>query len=524
MVEMVKALLAALSAALVVLGAASGASGSAPVQGSIAGIVPHTPQVAHFLHRSAKPNLTFDANYESLINQYFTGVAAASGSGSNVYSVDPQYTDGTGQAAYDSTFGASFVSHDPLPANGCDDGVDPVCLTDQQLQNEIQHVLTVKSWHGGLGNMFFLMTPDGVGSCVDGVTNQCSTNVFCAYHNYFVDTSNKDVIYANEPYEGPSGGCFDPFDQGAPNDLNADTTINTISHEHNEAITDPFGNAWWANDGAEDEIGDLCAWTFGTALGGSGTTTYNQVINGHHYWLQQEYSNAGDGCVQNLGGASSPPGAGSGPLAYDGGQVMHTNTTYAIYWLPIPRNNTRPVLSGTAAVRQHITSSSGTWNGSPVHFTYRWQRCSASPTGCVDIPGATASTYTLKRADGGRYVRSTVRAENVNGASGYVASAGRLVVSSPQSEQAPSISGQARVGHRLTANRGSWSGPPRTFGFQWLRCTAQGAGCTAITNATNVHYTLTKQDAGHRLRVLVTAVNAAGRKRATSSPTSRVSH
>ena len=63
----------------------------------------------------------------------------------------------------------------------------------ETFRNEIQHVLTVNGWHGGLGNMFFLMTPDGVGSCADGTPassgGECSTNAFCAYHNYFVNSN-----------------------------------------------------------------------------------------------------------------------------------------------------------------------------------------------------------------------------------------------------------------------------------------------------------------------------------------------
>ena len=620
MVEMVKPLLAALSAALVMLGAASGARGSVPVHVSIAGIVPHTRQVARLVHGSARPNLTFGANYESLINQYFRDVAAASGSGSNVYSVDPQYTDGTGAAAYDSTFGASFVSHDPLPANGCDDGVDPVCLTDQQLQDEIQHVLTVNGSHGGLSNMFFLMTPDGVGSCFDGVTNQCSTNVFCAYHNYFVDASSEDVIYANEPYEGPSGGCFDPFDQGAPNDLNADTTINTISHEHNEAITDPLTDlsnlAWIAADGSE--IGDLCAYGFGTPLGGTpGVDAYNQVINGNHYDLQEEWSNADSGCVQKLAGTSSPATSGSGPLVYQGGPVMHTNTTYAIYWLPTAGNTVQPVLTGTVAVNQKLTSTTGSWNGSPTSFSYQWQRCSSAGAGCVNIPGATAGSYTLTSADAANTVRSTVSATNANGASPYAASATTAVVApvpaptgapvvsgiaavgksfsttngkwntaasftyewlrcaangsgcaaipaatastyplvgddaghvleavvsatnaagttsstsaasavvaaAPHTTSAPRISGRAKVGKRLTGTHGRWSGPPTTYHYSWLRCAAHGKNCVPIKNATQTTYRITRKDAGHRLRLRVTAVNAAGRQTATSAATRRI--
>ena len=65
------------------------------------------------------------------------------------------------------------------------------------------------------------------------------------------------------------------------------------------------------------------------------------MINGHHYDLQQEWSNADGGCVQKLGGTASAATFGSGPLVYQGGPVMHTNTTYAIYWLPTAGNTSR---------------------------------------------------------------------------------------------------------------------------------------------------------------------------------------
>ena len=144
-----------------------------------------------------------------------------------------------------------------------------MCLTDGQLQVEIQRVLTLKGWHGTTSNVFFLMTPSGVGSCADSTGSECTTNVFCAYHSAFVDSNGEAVIYANEPYTAtiPGGFCASGT---SPNGGDADPTINTIGHEHNEAITDPFGDAWYSNDPAEGENGDLCAWTFGSPIGVSG--------------------------------------------------------------------------------------------------------------------------------------------------------------------------------------------------------------------------------------------------------------
>ena len=130
----------------------------------------------------------------------------------NVYSVTTQYsTTGHVHIQYQSTFGGAYVDRDPLPANTCSDNLDTYCLTDLQLEREIQAVLTAKGWQGGLDHIFFLMTPNGVGSCFNGLSGQCSTDDFCAYHSAFQDSNGDDVIYANEPYEGPRRGLHRPF-------------------------------------------------------------------------------------------------------------------------------------------------------------------------------------------------------------------------------------------------------------------------------------------------------------------------
>ena len=510
-------------AGLAIAGIAASGAAASPRRAPL-GIVPHTSQsgaVAHALSElgaaSSAGFLTFDASYQSLINRYLTDVAAASGSSTNVYSIATQYNDGAGPIQYQSSFAGSYVDPDPLPPSGCADGTDAACLTDFQLQQEIQTVLTREGWHGSTTNMFFFLTPNGVGSCIDGSSTQCTTNVFCAYHNGFTDPSGEPVIYADEPYDATITGCSPG---SSPNGGDADATINTISHEHNEAITDPFGDAWYAP--GNEENGDLCAWNFGTPLGGTpGTDAYNQVINGDHYWLQQEYSNMGNTCLQDATQEHPPNGS---KLAYHGGQVMHTNATYAIYWLPTPGNTAAPVVTGTAAIDQTLTSSAGSWNGAPTGYSYQWQRCSASGTACVNIPGATTQAYMTTSADVGGTLRSTVSAQNTNGASGYVASVLSTAVLPllPRVTKAPQISGLARIGRRLSGLRGSWSGPPTSYSYEWLRCNPHGRSCRRITRATHATYRLTQLDARHRLRLRVTAVNAAGSRTATTRATARV--
>ena len=152
-----------------------------------------------------------------------------------------------------------------------------------------------------------MFTAQNVGGCFDSSGGQCAFTVYCAYHG----AANSGAIYANMPYVGHVGGC----DEGQyPNGNDADATLNVTSHEHNEAITDPQLNAWY--DAQGNENGDKCAWTFGTVSGPSGAE-YNQTINGRHYFLQREWSNANPSntCVQtySIGGGGGGGGGGGAP-------------------------------------------------------------------------------------------------------------------------------------------------------------------------------------------------------------------
>jgi len=521
----------AAAVALLVPAAASGSGPNAHMP--ILGVVPHSG-VAVPAHGAAHSHAarfattcgSSCASYESAINQYFTDVAAASGTTTNVYSTDRQYWDATGAIAYTSAFGGSYVDTNGFPASGCDDGVDAVCLTDQQLQDEIQHVLTTKGWHGSTTNLFFIMTPDGVGSCADASGSECTTNVFCAYHSGFFDSNNEPVLYGNEPFDKTIPLCWDGT---SPNASDADPTINTISHEHNEAITDPTGTAWL--DSLGEENGDLCAWDFGSELGGTpGVDAWNQVINGHHYWLQQEWSNIDNGCVQNYTAATQSPANGD-TLELQTQPcnmavqcwVMRTNTVYAIYWMPAPpANSGAPVISGSAGVGQVLHTSPGGWTNAPSGFAYQWQRCASNGTGCAAIPGATTSNYTLIAADNGHVVRSTVSAHNSAGSSAYAASnPTAVVVLLPAATAAPVVSGIPAVGKTFSTTNGTWN-VAAAFKYQWQRCTAGGTGCSAISGATMSTYLAVAADAGHSLKAVVSATNAAGTASFSSAATPEV--
>jgi hypothetical protein len=425
-------------AAIAIAAAALALTGASSTAGAAHGVAQHRISfLRHHAHmsqfaptRQAKNTARFRcvsscSSYESTINQYFTDVAAASANNAtdNVYSVATQYSD----IQYGVTFDAStntYIDGTPYPTTAtCQDGSDTYCVTDTQLQAEIAKVIAKKKWPtSSTTALYFIFTPANVGVCIEAGAasglNPCTTNFFCAYHS----ESSSGFIYAVEPDAAAIGNACTTFEAPAGN--GADDTLNTISHEHNEAITDPFGDGWVANDGPggqpQDENGDLCAYDFGTALGTTlGGAAYNQVINGHDYYLQLEYSNQDGGCVPYLGGpvTANDPTYGVGPLVLQNpsATVMTTNTVYAIYWVPAPPVNSRlPTIFGTPKVGNTLRARHGAWSNAPK-FTYRWLRCTRAGRLCKTIPRATRFTYRLVKADKGHRLEVRVWATNMAG-------------------------------------------------------------------------------------------------------------
>ena len=185
-----------------------------------------------------------------------------------------------------------------------------------------------------------------------------------------------------------SSGCAGACDSGQhPNGDWADATLNVASHEHNEAITDPNGNAWY--DSGVNENGDKCAWNFGTSLGSTGFGQYNQVIGTGKYYLQQEWSNASSSCVPGYGLAGTPV------------------------------NTSLPSISGSAVQGQTLTAGPGSWSGSPVPtLTYQWLRCDSAGVNCAAIAGATGQSYLLAAGDVGFTIEVQVTGTNSVGSAG----------------------------------------------------------------------------------------------------------
>ena len=189
-----------------------------------------------------------------------------------------------------------------------------------------------------------------------------------------------------------------------------------------------------------------------------------------------------------------------------------------------PVNTGLPTLSGAAQDGQTLTTTTGSWNGSPSSFAYAWSQCDASGGSCSTITAATAATYAATPTDAGHTLRVTVTATNADGAAAAISAPSAVVSSAtaPTNTAAPSISGSLEVGSTLTASEGSWNGSPTGFAFAWSRCDANGNSCATIDGATSSTYKLTDAEEARTLRVSVTATNADGSTQFNSAQTAAV--
>ena len=215
---------------------------------------------------------TFSTNYKSLLQRFFQDFGQTS-----VFGVIHQYTNSSGGNAQTIGFGGTFTDTRAYPTRGF--------VVDTDLRTEVRRVSSAQGWTVGLSSIFFVYTTADEKVCFDTTQSQCSTNVFCAYHDGFT-RNGATFLYGSIPDEQ---GCGIP---ASPNhDVSADGSIDASSHEVMEAMSDALPNSGWANN-QTGEIGDPCAHTYGPRDANGADV----VANGNSYLIQPEWSNRVSGC------------------------------------------------------------------------------------------------------------------------------------------------------------------------------------------------------------------------------------
>ncbi len=260
------------------------------------GPVLHTNRTRVIFWQPSGSGLGFDSGYEALVERFLGQVAADSHLPTNVYGLSGQYRDASGPAAYNSTYEGWALDTAPLPPSGCQEPPTgpgwAYCVTDAQLEQQLEQVVSAYHLPRRSNEIYFIVTPSGLGDCIDSSSTSCalggSDSGYCGYHSQTLD----GLLYAVIPYNAVPGHC--QSDNPRPNNSTADPAVSTISHEHNETVTDPEADAWIDGNGEED--GDLCIQSFGPNLGGSGQSAWNEIVHGGHYYLQEEWSNENHAC------------------------------------------------------------------------------------------------------------------------------------------------------------------------------------------------------------------------------------
>jgi len=194
--------------------------------------------------------------------------------GTTYYHILSQYymTDANGNKQFIgpyTTFGGSYTDFTP-PAN------NPLGTSD--IADEVVKAETAKNWPAGPSSIVVVFVPTGYNVCVSGTG--CSPDAFCGFH-FDSQTAGDGGSIIKTPYvviPAPSQNLskcgaqyFWPADPAHdfPDDLwvqskSGDASINAMSHEIFEVITDPFPhetdslghpkNGWW-NDGDGNTLG-----------------------------------------------------------------------------------------------------------------------------------------------------------------------------------------------------------------------------------------------------------------------------
>ena len=187
-----------------------------------------------------------------------------------------------------------------------------------------------------------------------------------------------------------------------------------------------------------------------------------------------------------------------------------------------------PKIAGAASTTLKINN--GIWssdNGTP-RYSYQWYRCSNQistsastlPIGCLALNGEVAQTYTVGSGDRGKYLLSSVLAENTDGQA-IVYSKSSLAVTAAPTLLTPTdfnTSIEVRVGNKFDLIAATFdSQPVSALTLQWYSCTSSSlsssaslpAGCSPIAGATSSSLLMTLALKGKYILAATTAKNSA---------------
>lgn len=169
-----------------------------------------------------------------------------------------------------------------------DAGSQGTSLTDAKVQAVVSSAITSGKLPKDTNGVYFVLTSAEIKE-TSGFCTQ-----YCGWHTRGT-ISGSDIKYAfvGNPATQCPASCAQQTASSPNNNVGADAMASVVSHELEEATTDPDLNAWYDRRGYENA--DKCAWTFGTTSKASNGSLYNVTIGGLQYLIQRNWVNAGGG-------------------------------------------------------------------------------------------------------------------------------------------------------------------------------------------------------------------------------------
>jgi len=160
-------------------------------------------------------------------------------------------------------------------------------LTDSNIQSVVSNAISSGALPKDTNGVYFVLTSADV-TASSGFCTQ-----YCGWHTHGT-ISGSDIKYSfvGNPDRCPSS-CAWNTTTSPNNNVGADGMASILSHELEEAATDPDLNAWYDRRGYENA--DKCAWTFGTTYDPGNGSLANVRLGTRDYLIQRNWVNASGG-------------------------------------------------------------------------------------------------------------------------------------------------------------------------------------------------------------------------------------
>ncbi len=198
-------------------------------------------------------------------------------SGSPYYNINTTYYDGANRKVPNS------VSLAGQTTDAYSQGSKS--LSDGAINAIVSSAITSGRLPSDTNGVYFVLTSADV-------TKTGFLTSYCGWHTN-ATINGADIKYAFVGNPGANAACSVQTSVSPNNNVGADAMASIVSHELEEAATDPDLNAWWDSRGYENA--DKCAWTFGNTYTVGNGSKANMKLGGLDFLIQRNWVNASGG-------------------------------------------------------------------------------------------------------------------------------------------------------------------------------------------------------------------------------------